>query len=103
MIASGSHEQTIRLWDIATGELLRTVSGHMGAVLALAFSADSTLISGSQDETIRIWESETGQCLRTWRADRVDERMNISGVTGLTESQRTLLKTLGAIEDKAPA
>lgn len=103
MIASGSHDQTIRLWNVATGELLRTISGHTGAVLTLAFSAASTLISGSQDETIRIWDSETGQCLRTLRADRVYERMNISGVTGLTESQRTLLKTLGAIEDKPPA
>ena len=100
MVASGSHDRTIRLWEIATGQLLRTLTGHTGAVLALAFGADGGLISGSQDETIRLWDSENGECLRTLRADRVYERMNITGVTGLTETQRALLKTLGAVEDE---
>ncbi|MEM7132055.1 MAG: hypothetical protein AAF702_37445 [Chloroflexota bacterium] len=56
------------------------------------------LASSSEDETIRIWDVHHGACLHTLRADRPYERMNISGVTGITESQRAALKTLGVVE-----
>jgi hypothetical protein len=41
----------------------------------------------------------TRECLKTIRADRPYERMNITGVTGLTEAQKATLKALGAIEE----
>ncbi|WP_277874450.1 MULTISPECIES: hypothetical protein [unclassified Leptolyngbya] len=40
----------------------------------------------------------TGKCSRTWRGDRPCEGMNITGVTGLTDAQKSVLKVLGAIE-----
>jgi WD40 repeat protein len=51
----------IRLCDVATGQLVRTLRGHASAVLALAFSPDgSTLASGSADGTVRLWQVATG-------------------------------------------
>jgi len=38
------------------------------------------------DETIKLWDVQTGECLKTLRPDRPYERMNITGVTGLTEA-----------------
>ena len=55
-LASGSRDETIRLWDVNTGELLKTLTGHTDDVISVAFSPDGhTLASGSEDETIRLW------------------------------------------------
>jgi len=54
------------LWDARSGELLQTLTGHTGAVSALAFSPDnSTLATGSEDYTIRLWNVRTGKLLKT--------------------------------------
>ena len=65
-LASGSWDQTIKLWDAAAGTVLRTLSGHTGGVCSVAFSADGkTLASGSEDGTIKLWDAATGTLLRT--------------------------------------
>ncbi|MEL7354565.1 MAG: TIR domain-containing protein, partial [Cyanobacteria bacterium J06560_5] len=62
---SGSHDATLRLWDIETGQSLRVMEGHTARVWSVAFSADGTrAISGSDDATLRLWDVETGQSLR---------------------------------------
>jgi WD40 repeat protein len=63
-LASGSYDQTIRLWEVASGQSLRELKGHTGAVRSMAFSPDGkTLPSGSYDQTIRLWEVASGQSL----------------------------------------
>jgi len=99
LLASGSEDRTVRLWNASTGECLNILSGHANAVLSVAFSPDGrTLASGSQDETIKLWDINTGECLQTLRAQRPYEGMNITGVTGLTPAQIFTLKALGAVE-----
>ena len=47
-LLSGSPDKTLKLWDAATGELIRTFEGHAGGVTSVAFSPDGTrLLSGS--------------------------------------------------------
>jgi len=100
-IASGSHDQTIRLWDNHTGECLNTLHGHTSWVLSVAFSPNGkTLASSSSDETIKLWDIETGDCLKTLKDMSLYEGMNIRGVTGLTEAQKSTLKALGAVESE---
>ena len=56
-LASGSYDDTIRLWNAVTGEHKMTLEGHRNSVISVAFSPDgSTLASGSGDGTIRLWE-----------------------------------------------
>ncbi|OAI48365.1 hypothetical protein AYO44_07260 [Planctomycetaceae bacterium SCGC AG-212-F19] len=53
---------TIELWEAATGNRIRELTGHEGSVCSLAFSGDGKLLaSGSADHTIRLWEVATEQ------------------------------------------
>ncbi|HIK56035.1 MAG TPA: hypothetical protein IGS37_12830 [Synechococcales cyanobacterium M55_K2018_004] len=61
IIASGSGDRTVKLWSLATGELLHTLSGHTSWVRAIAFAPGSdTLVSGSWDGTVRVWQETDG-------------------------------------------
>ena len=61
LIASGSCDSTIRLWDASTGAARGTLEGHSEAVSSVAFSPDGKLVvSGSYDNTVRLWDAATG-------------------------------------------
>ena len=62
---SGSSDNTLRLWEVATGKELRSFTGHMGFVTSVAFSPDGrSVLSGSWDKTLSLWEVATGKELR---------------------------------------
>ena len=64
-IASGSDDHTVRLWEAASGRLLRVLAGHGSDVKSVAFSPDGrTIASGSWDDTVRLWEAASGRLLR---------------------------------------
>jgi WD40 repeat protein len=59
MLASGSEDKTIKLWNLKTGDLLCTLTGHEGSVRSVAISPDGqTLASGSHDNSIKLWEKK---------------------------------------------
>ena len=66
-IASGSSDETIKLWNIETGELVKTFEGHNDSVNSVAITPnDKYIISGSIDDTIKLWDIESGKCLATY-------------------------------------
>jgi WD40 repeat protein len=60
-LASGSHDETLKLWDVQTGGIIRTFHGHTNWVLSISTSY-TTIASGSADRTIRLWDIQTGEC-----------------------------------------
>ena len=65
-IVSGSADQTVKIWDSATGECLLTINGHSHRVLAVAISPDGKLIaSASADHSIKIWQANDGRLVNS--------------------------------------
>jgi WD40 repeat protein len=65
-IVSASWDNTLKIWDAATGRELRTLTGHTEAVRGCAVSPDGAwIVSASWDNTLKIWDAVTGRELRT--------------------------------------
>ena len=61
ILASGSADRTVSLWNPATGRLRRRLSGFAGAVRGVAFSPDGTLLAAAApDSVLRLWNPRTG-------------------------------------------
>lgn len=68
ILASGSADNTIKIWDVKKGKEIRTITGHSAGVESVAFDPDGKILaSGSHDKTTKIWEWRTGEELCTLR------------------------------------
>jgi len=65
IVASGTVDRVVKLWDIRSGECVGTLQGHTYPVLSLAFSPDGDqLVSGSGDTTLIVWDLENQSKVR---------------------------------------
>ncbi len=65
-IAAGEYDGGVKLWDFATGRLLRSFLRHSKRVTSVKFVENGTqIVSASEDMTIKVWETATGKLLRT--------------------------------------
>ncbi|MBE9008173.1 hypothetical protein IQ259_24700, partial [Fortiea sp. LEGE XX443] len=96
-LASTSSDGTIKLWGVMEGTCIATLGGHNTWVMCATFSPDGTiLVAGDGYAAIKLWDMTTKHCIKTLKAEQIYEAMNIHGVTGLTEAQKSALLTLGA-------
>ena len=99
LVVSGSGAGILQCWDVVRGQAVWAHQGHQGTIQSLRRSPDGTrLASCGDDGAIAIWDLHTGAHLQTLRHDRPYERLDITGLTGLTGAQRASLIALGAVE-----
>ncbi|MBW4466610.1 MAG: TIR domain-containing protein [Pegethrix bostrychoides GSE-TBD4-15B] len=82
LIATASADNTVKVWDAATGAELRTLRGHQDQVYRVEFSADDRMIvSGGRDDTVRLWQptSRLGagsqDSVEFWKTDSDDDAL----------------------------
>ncbi len=104
VLVSGGSDGMMCWWNVPSGERMRMREAHQGAVQSLKVSPDGQkLASCGDDGAIKLWDMHSGEHLQTLRRDRPYERLIITGIKGLSEAQKTTLRTLGAIDDSSPA
>jgi WD40 repeat protein len=61
-LASGSWDNTVKLWSVDSQKEVTTLKGHSSYVQSIAFSPDGKyLASGSRDNTVKLWSMENFQ------------------------------------------
>jgi WD40 repeat protein/serine/threonine protein kinase len=71
LFLSGSRDQSVRVWDAATGLELRLLTGHEGAINGVAISPDGRqALAGGESKIVHLWELETGKELRRFKGFR---------------------------------
>lgn len=101
LVVTGSGDTKVQLWRKGQAEVQPTqLLGHAGQIWAVALSHEANLLaSGDQLGKILVWDLRTGEVLHRLMTDRPYERADITGIQGLSESQRAILKALGATEE----
>lgn len=99
MVVSGSSDGKLRWWDVQSGECLRVQEAHQGMVKALKVNPNGNILAScGEDGAIMLWNLQSGEHRRTLCRDRPYERLNITGIQGLTQTQLASLRALGAVE-----
>jgi WD40 repeat protein len=71
-VASGSEDQTVKLWNPKTGDLLRTFTGHGGEKNSIAFSHDgSTLAISMSDQSVSLYDPSAGKLIRSFVGSQI--------------------------------
>ena len=100
---SGSGDQTVRVWDLRTGQCRSTLTGHSHKVYGVAVSADgSTAVSGSYDNTVRVWPLEAPDGIDV---SKVEERglADLEETLGLARSQLEGIRITAGVDEEMAA
>ena len=93
---SASGDETLKIWDMETGEEIRTLKGHTAWVTSVALSVDGKrAVSASNDSTLKIWDMETGEEIRTLEGHTLDVTsvaLSVDGKRAVSASQDNTLK-----------
>eukprot|EP00190_Bangiopsis_sp_CCMP1999_P003760 CAMPEP_0198731134 /NCGR_PEP_ID=MMETSP1475-20131203/28264_1 /TAXON_ID= ORGANISM="Unidentified sp., Strain CCMP1999" /NCGR_SAMPLE_ID=MMETSP1475 /ASSEMBLY_ACC=CAM_ASM_001111 /LENGTH=585 /DNA_ID=CAMNT_0044494053 /DNA_START=340 /DNA_END=2094 /DNA_ORIENTATION=+ len=90
-VVTGGYDRTVRLYDLRTGQVVKTFIGHKSSVSRAIFNPRGNLIiSGSKDSTIKCWDVLSGLCVKTFSShlgEVTSVEMNASGTMLLSGSK----------------
>jgi len=67
---SASWDNTLKVWDLTTGQVLRTLEGNTSSVYGVAVTADGCFaVSASYDHTLKLWDLASGKMIGTRATD----------------------------------
>ncbi len=64
-VVSASQDHTLRVWDLDSGEIIRTLNGHTDRGSAVAVLDEKRVVSASDDQTLRLWDLKSGATMGT--------------------------------------
>jgi WD40 repeat protein len=86
LLATGSHDGTLRIWDVAKGQQVRQITAHkvpmMSQIYCLAWSPDGKqLVSGSLDHSLNLWDAAAGTLVREFKAYKEGAALPLLGAS----------------------
>ena len=85
---SGSADKTVKIWSLATYEIVRELNGHSGPVKSLTLLPNDCLATGAIDKTIKLWDTSTGMLIRTINGHKGD----VSALATLSPTKKLITK-----------
>lgn len=85
MVAAGSLDSVIRIWEVSSGNLLDSLRGHRESVYSVAFTPDGKgIISGSLDKSLKLWDLSSLLHKRAAKSNNKDSSMKVSSRSSST-------------------
>ena len=85
MVAAGSLDSVIRIWEVSSGILLDSLRGHRESVYSVAFTPDGKgIISGSLDKSLKLWDLSSLLHKRAAKSNNKDSSMKVSSRSSST-------------------
>ncbi len=100
-LISGSANGMIGWWNVESGACLALRQGDPTRVRSISIRSDDGTVASATSDRITLWNLQHVESLCTLRLDGPYERVDITGVQGLTEAQKATLRVLGAVEGSA--
>ena len=101
ILASGSSDETVHLWDLRRRKLKATLEGHVDNVFALAFSPDGQTLASSGRQGILLWDPVTAKHKATltlmWNPETLQYKATI------TDDERLFLPTIKPTKPRDPS
>ncbi len=82
LVVTASEDRTARIWNVETGQVVRTLRGHLRGLRTARFTADGRILTTAEDGTVRIWSAATGEPQLVVPVDRdvvLDARLSADG------------------------
>ncbi|KAI4601099.1 Mitochondrial fission protein [Pestalotiopsis sp. 9143b] len=98
-LACGTADGMVRLWDLRSGQVSRSLVGHTGPVTCLQFD-DVHLVTGSLDRSIRIWDLRTGSIFDAYAYDNPVTSMMFDSRRIVSAAQEDVVKVYDKLESR---
>jgi WD40 repeat protein len=94
---------TVKLWNVASGDEIRSIDNHWDALHSVAFSPDGRSVLASGYMTLRMWDAATGEEIRNFAGGRKPAAFAPEGATILSASTGDALKFMGCSDRRVRA
>ena len=98
-LATGTKDGVVRLWDLRSGEVIRTLNGHQDAITCLKFDT-TNIVTGSLDKTVKTWDLRTGAMIDTFTFENTVKSLDFDQNKIVVATNENTVKVFDRVEQK---